>query len=271
MHEKGIESMNPRQIENFVNDHVIEFTQERQNELETFTADSLRCIDDRASEVGNLRDEELAIPGAGLGVLMDVLAGLNIENLSKELSPKEAALIIEELIGPPSFHTDEDHEGESLACAGCGHCAGAMKDPKKYLLSHEAVAFLPSYIRELGSRVEPAVYRGKHEAKAIVIVDSFSHGLPTTDGESRVYVFHRAWHRRILDELATRIANQIIANDESLRSRGESFRRQLNRSLSESFWKAAEERLQATIKHLAPTLPVYVVSHTGERIEISRT
>jgi len=169
-------------------------------------ADFLRCIDDREHRKG----EELpliAIPGGGLGLVIAVFRAIHqLEEKKKRtfslIEPQQIVDRIEHLIGIPHFHSDENHDGDILPCAGCGHCAGAINVND---LSAQSVAFLKdSYIPGLVKRgIRPTVYQGEHAASAVFIIKDFHTGLtPYSKGNGpRAYVLNKEWYKYIVSQM----------------------------------------------------------------------
>lgn len=167
------------------------------------------CVDDRESRTqGELPD--IAIPGAGAGILITLLASL--EKLSSQGTLKyvpDFRLVfsrIEESVGKITYHTDEKNMHDAVSCAGCGHAYGAISNPELYGLSETYATFLKSYINDLRSyQNPPVVYKGGHRASAIIIIADETTGLPATDGVHQVYRYHKTLHEKGLREIADMI------------------------------------------------------------------
>src|SRR5512146_193804 len=85
---------------------------------------SIRCISDRASAAEN-KDHPIAIPGSGLGLVMDVLGAATLlrrGGTHVELGPEEVIGAVQRAISVINFHTDEKSvKNKGLPCGGCGH------------------------------------------------------------------------------------------------------------------------------------------------------
>jgi hypothetical protein len=246
------QTLETKHMQTLTKDEAIKLVQERvlnlpENFIEgPITADMMSCIDDRKTD----NEARIRIPGAGLGVLMDTLgAGLN-------LTPEQVTSAVEKALGGKiSYHTDKAHEGDELKYAGCGHCAGALKDPQKYLLNDESLSYLnTNYLPQLDEKSgTPEVYEGSHNAKGVMVVDGPI--TMTSSSDDMVYVYHPTMHRKAIDQIAKEIAelHELNAND-----------------VAEAIWKSAQERLGHTVHHLADGLPQFKVtkSESGE-IEVT--
>lgn len=222
---------------------------------------SLRCIDDRASNSED-RERDIAIPGAGLGLVMDVLGAFTLlrrKGKRAALSPQEAVIAVERAIGAIPFHTDDHHEGHASLCAGCGHAHGALTDPASYLLTEEdARYFFEFCLSDLKDKLHskglaPVIYRGPHAAKAVMIVEGTDVGLPSVSKSGdAVFVYHKTFHEILL----TLVANQIVS------LLGENPQEVGERELEETIYESARIRLGVTVNKLAAALPKFKVEHT---------
>ncbi|GEM_PF-2266929 len=225
---------------------------------------NLRCVDDRENRTHENGLPDIAIPGAGLGLVMDAFAGLNLLEKEKgvtiHIDAKRIVEVVEGVVGEISFHTDEDNirEDNPLICAGCGHCAGAIKDPEAYLLTDSAIHFLKgSLLPRLTEQGEkPTVYKGAHGAKAFFIIDAEDVGLPAQSGDSQAYVYNRALHEKAIREIGKRLYSGLyverVSEDEFV----------------EIFLRATEKRVGETVFRLARTLPKYRILQGKEGIEV---
>lgn len=219
----------------------------------------LECIDDRrGGEQGEL---VLAIPGAGLGVVMDVLGGVKILNDQTagefKLTPEEAYTSVQNVLGTVSYHTDQANvdNHNPLFCAGCGHCAGALKNPGDYLQTEEAVDFVGNkLLLDLKqSGVLPSVYPGAHDASLVVIVDNLTDGITSKGEETQAYVYNKAWHEKILETISKKLAEgQSVSSDE----------------IFSALREAKDVRLNHTIEHLAKNHPKFVLHEDGDVTEL---
>ena len=220
----------------------------------------LRCIDDRASNSDD-RNRHVAIPGGGLGLVMDAMGGLTLLRRNGRnvlIDNHEIIKAVEKVVGVIFFHTDRKSlENKGLACGGCGHLNGALSNPSAYLITDSDSKFfienvLPYVENKLKEKkVEPTVYEGKHDAGAVFVVDSLDIGLPSVSksGE-RAYIYHRGFHQKMLKKIADEIFTLLSVGS-----------MKINKDEIESFLlKAAADRLSVTIEKLAHNLPKYAVS-----------
>lgn len=175
-----------------------------------------RCIDGREDRQWNAEGKDrlppVAIPGSGVGFVMDVMSGVHL--LEKRtgrragVSPESLARVAESVIGEVSYHTDSHKAGDPLSCAGCGYCALSLATPEEFLLSAEQAAFVQNrFLPELRRRgIEPVLYQGAHEEAAVMVVDGLDIGLPATAEGTHVYVYNRGFH----EELLARAAREIF-------------------------------------------------------------
>lgn len=224
------------------------YTQETQDKLHKLSADSLRCVDDR--DDGSA--ETIAIPGAGLGVLIDIFGGLKL--LEADVDLRRVADVFTDEFGLPSYHTDVAKLGNSLCCAGCGHCSGALASPEQYLLSDEVVTFLNGYLPQLAEQEEPTVYAGGHSAQATIIVTGTDVGLTAGHSGTNVFVYQPDWHQLYLKKAAEALGQEFDL-DAAL--------------LADAFAKAADNNLSVTLEKLAKDLPVYSLCASDDQLLLS--
>jgi hypothetical protein len=212
------------------------------------TADMISCIDDRKTD----GEPKIRIPGAGLGLLMDTL-GAHLE-----ISNEDLATAVEQALGGKlSYHTDKNHEGDPLKCAGCGHCAGALSKPGEYLLTPEAVAFLQKkYLPQLDKKcIAPEVYPGDHGANGVLILKG-----PisiTSEGDELVYVYHPDFHKLAIEQIARKISDMHPDLDADI--------------VAAAIWDSAQERLGHTVHHLAEHLPKFEVTQSEDgKVEVKK-
>ena len=220
----------------------------------------LRCIDDRASNSDD-RERPIAIPGGGLGLVMDALGAFTIlrrKGKHASVEPEEVIAAVERAIGPITFHTDEKSvTNKGLICGGCGHCNGALADPVTYLLSEsDAKYFIERGLSDLKEKLnacgeKPTVYVGAHAAKAVMIVEGEKRGLMSV-GESgeQVYVYHKDFHELLLKSIARQLQPLMVKHSQDVSEK----------ELATALLESARERLSVTMEKLAATLPRFVVS-----------
>lgn len=219
----------------------------------------LRCIDDRSSQTEG-RGHDIAIPGGGLGLVMDALGALTLLKRNGKhvtASPQDVIEVVEYSIGPITFHTDEKSvKNRGVACGGCAHCSIALADPVAYLLSESDAQYFSEHgLLDLKEKLKlrgakPAVYVGAHEAHAVITVCGTEVGLPSVGvtGE-HVYVYHKDFHRLLLTLIAHELAALFGTHSKGISSD------ELEGTLHES----AATRLGVTLKRLAVGLPQFVV------------
>lgn len=223
---------------------------------------SLRCIDDRASG-SEKKARDIAIPGGGLGLVMDALGAFTVlrrKGKHAVLSPQEAVAAVERAIGVVDFHTDDTHgKHHSSLCAGCGHAHGALTDPAMYLLTEgDAKYFFEFCLHDLAGRLRtrglvPVVYRGEHAAKAVMVVEGTDIGLPSIGktGDA-VFVYHKSFHEILLTIVAHEIAPLLSGHTRGI----------TERELEDSMHESARTRLGVTVARLAASLPRFLVTRT---------
>ncbi len=226
----------------------------------------LRCIDDRASDSDDC-DRPIAIPGGGLGLVMDVLGACTLlRRAGKHVSiePKEAIALVERAIGSINFHTDEKSvQNHGVVCGGCGHCNGALVDPVKYLLSEsDARFFMESGLAELkeklkASGIKPTVYTGAHAAAGVMVVMGEDVDLPSVgvSGE-HVYVYHQDLHQMILKLIAHELHRSLAHHSQRLSEQ----------ELETALVQSAQQRLAVTLEKLAKDLPQFLVHRKPELV-----
>lgn len=219
----------------------------------------LRCIDDRSSNSDD-KKRDIALPGGGLGIVMDMLGALTLlrrKGKHVSLNPRDAIDFTEKTIGAITFHTDEKSvKNRGVACGGCGHCNGALVEPVKYLLSEndakyfldEGLAYLKDRLKLRGEK--PTVYIGHHEASAVLIVAHQHLGLSSIgkSGE-RAYIYHKYFHEVLLSLLAHQFASELGGHAQGVG----------DKELEEAFLESARIRLSVTVQKLAADLPTYLV------------
>lgn len=253
-------AFNLEKAKEFVAQNAYKFPEEVIKQFESgefpFT---LECIDDRrGGEQGEL---VLAIPGAGLGVVMDVLGGVKtLEDQTGgefKITPLQVYEAVRNVLGTVSYHTDQANvdNNNPLSCAGCGHCAGALKSPEKYLQTEEAVDFISNKILpELKeSQILPSVYLGEHDASLVVIIDNLIDGIKSKGEGVQAYVYNKAWHEKILEAISKNLTEgSSLSSDE----------------IFTALKEAKDVRLGHTVHHLADDKPKFLVGEDGEVVEL---
>lgn len=247
MHEK-MNSPTLEVMQHFIDGAGQIYSPETQRSLSELKCNTLRCIDDRDSG----SPEVIALPGAGLGVLIDLFGGLKLLGVDVDLQRVTDVFTAE--FGLPSYHTDEHKRDESLCCAGCGHCSGALANPDAYLLNDQAVAFLDRYLPALAEQEDPTVYDGSHSAQATIIVEGTDAGLIANHDGTQVFVYQPDWHQLYLKKAAEAISREFSIDAASF---------------AEKCIEAANNNLQVTVEKLAKDLPVYTMHTSGEQLVLS--
>ncbi len=228
-----------------------------------FTNQTKGCIDDRENDRrGSLPD--IAIPGAGIGLIISSIAALTL--LSERyggggIDLEKFVKSVENVIGTPTYHTDEKHEHDDLSCAGCGHCKGSLDNIDAYLLSEEQASFLKdAYLPSLKARgISPKIYSGEHDTKGVFVIDDMAIGLPATGfGGERAYRYHRAWHEQGLREIAE-ITYPIVNS---------SYPTVPLSVYGDILKEAAEKQLTNTVSRLASDKPKFIVKKDEEGVTI---
>lgn len=248
--EVGSVHKSPEEMIDFLKRSVVVFLPDTIEKLESLDATSLRCVDDR--DDGSA--ERIAVAGAGLGVLIDVFAGLKIAKA--DLEPKNVVETFITEFGLPSYHTDEYKKGESLCCAGCGHCNGVFSEPEKFGISAGTTRyFRDEFLPYLANETRPTVYRGEHKSEATVVVEGLDVGLVASQDGVNVFVYQPDWHAKFLDSAAESFSPETdIPAD----------------TLSEIFRSVATTNLQNTLDKLASDLPTYHLRSDNGEIAISQ-
>ncbi len=170
-----------------------------------------RCIDGRER-----RGHLLAAPGGALGFLFAVAAaaeqwaratGRRVPALADLLGPVEAYFG-----GGLSTHTDDHHADDPLRCAGCGHCAGALKEPERYGIARYAPD-LRDYL--LRATMPSNVLEGPHREGAVFDVPE-AVAMPGSEGDGvDAFILHgRAW-KQTLGDLALPVGMAIDADPQA--------------------------------------------------------
>ncbi len=221
------------------------------------------CVDDRDDRTpkGHPELPGVAIPGASLGLVADVFAGLYLVEREKgimiRIDATKVSEAVEHVVGEINFHTDEfsERSHDPLSCAGCGHCAGGFKNPEKYLLNDSAVHFLKGSLlpRLEADGYRPIAYRGAHNAQAVFIIES-NVGLPRQVGNSQAYVYNHSLHLKALSDITDFLCPFVreVADVSE-------------QELKDAILRAAERRVGLTVETLAKNLPKYrVVKEQGQ-------
>ncbi|MCX6752731.1 MAG: hypothetical protein NTW62_00035 [Candidatus Nomurabacteria bacterium] len=215
--------------------------------------ENIGCIDDRADEIGSI--EKIGIPGAGLGVLFTAFKAISVLEKKHEVqivtNIEKIVSDVENITGK-SFHTDEKNVNEHnpMSCAGCGHCAGILNsenDLDPMFTSFVKNNYLPK-LKEEG--YQPVVYKGEHNANAVIVIDDLKTGIRSKGDDGQVYVYNKAWHMEILKDVAKVLFEdlQILVPNITIE--------EVYKTLEE----VSQEQLGKTVAHLAAGLPQKVIS-----------
>ncbi|HZS42810.1 MAG TPA: hypothetical protein VFA52_01185 [Candidatus Paceibacterota bacterium] len=225
----------------------------------------IHCIDDRHPR--NILG--IPVPGAVLSFNASFIASL--EKIEKEIgqilySSPFTIMAVEEMLGPPSYHSDQSRakNPDNLPCQGCGHAFGAVDRPEEYFLSEDMANILVDYIKSLPEKgVRPLLYEGGHEkARAVFIITNphLSMHHQSSDGSDHAYIYHQYWHMELIDRLARRLS--IVLKN---LSRGKLDEENLAKVTKE----VASKQLDSTVTHLgADRLPRFILGgSTAEDFE----
>lgn len=227
--------------------------------IASLTAENWACVDGRVTKAGRF-----AGPGGALGIMFAVFAGL--EKWKKEHAPaldldlSKISGIVETALAGMTCHTDTHavHDGKTLACAGCGHCKGALENPADYGLA-ESSGYLRRYVEESG--ITPEVLEGEHAEGAVIVIDKLPDelrekvqpiSLPGTGADGRQsFIFHLEDYLKVIEAIAEKAGEAVKEKnpDADLKS------------LATLAREAAEMQTNATLERLAKGLPRFNVSY----------
>lgn len=237
--------------ETFVAENATLLSPEKCEELRNH-ASGWQCVDGR-----NLEGKRFACPGAGLGIHLGVLAGIELyqrDNPGLGIKPEEVAGHLEELFGV-TCHTDEHAAQDACIFAGCGHCNGAIKAPDQYGISPETAKHLEVRAQELANQggLTPDVLKGSHGEQAVFVVEISIEGegilLPGTgkDG-SQAFICHLENFLNTAEDLAIR-ALHLTRNPSEFSEE----------QVASAVREATTKQVTATLEKLAKGLPRYRV------------
>lgn len=202
--------------------------------------ESIGCIDDRDP------NQRVAIPGSSLGFYMAVFGAL--DKLKVNISNKEELSdVIHSVVGG-LIHTDEKNFGDkdNIPVAGCGHCNGILN---RHDVSKSFEDFLKDgYLKKLEAEMgEPLVYKGSHDAKAVFVIDDLKTGLVSNDGVDQVYVYNKAFHQKLLNEVVENVYPLVQKTNPEI----------TKEKFGEVVQMTSGEQLQKTLDHLTSGLPFF--------------
>ncbi len=270
-----------------------------ESEIRNPNAGNIECIDDRARRTPeeqrsgfltlsdkHKRRESIAFPGGALCLCATILSAINSRLISRwrALSSPRAdeALrrfdfdnmmkFFEQQLNGMSCHTDDAHENDPLACAGCGH-AMALLSTKDYGLGEEWTQSMRQYATGLKERVhEPGItiysYAGAHKARAVLrILSDPGNGhllsIPPNDGTDNVFIINEVEDLKILLDLSSAFYTAFQSDFEAL---GVS-RSELIAHTRSMYY--TQVRLSAG--KLAAGLPVFDVEPTNGKITVKQS
>lgn len=223
---------------------------------------NVECIDDRKGRTMH----KIAIGGGSLGMMLDlfsVVPVLEQKHGTKIMIAHDKVVDAVDVVAGISFHSDTKNLEHPLACKGCGYCdsrlEGLHEDVVRYIAEH----YLP---KAMEGGVFPSIYSGSHNAHAVIILDDVRYGLPASDRNYQVYTYHRAWHDKLIEDIAERIYPDILPYVEGL----------TKQILRETLKEVSDEHLAKVVAHLAAGLPVYEfgkrsnleISESGSEAEV---
>lgn len=214
-----------------------------ENQFGITDADGWRCVDGRVTGP-NYR---YAAPGGTLGFLFAVLAGVEAWALETKRPLPDFDLVqkvVSTVFPAMTYHTDS-HAHDSLPCAGCGHCAGALAEPGQYGIDKYA-SQLRLKMDNFGLKTETLA--GVHSESAVFIVPT-GVALPGTGSSGvQAFIFHKAAWTDVLTILSRVLAAELSVDFDEL---------------YEHIQKSAQKQLDITLDRLAKGFPVYVVKDDG--------
>lgn len=209
-----------------------------------------RCVDSRYEKKDGM--QECSLPGADAGKILVAFATLN--EMGIEIDSKLAQKVIDSLITTTGgisnfyFHTDDHNTGE--VALGCGHIKYARQNPGEYGITEEIADLLKQSLerlKEQGANEEVLV--GKHEEKAILVVEGENGVAPKDKDGNQVFVYQKTMTEKAIADFAN-----ALAQLDELKGRGINVQ-----ELTLKMQAMLEKQLDATINHIAKGLPIYSV------------
>jgi hypothetical protein len=223
------------------------------------------CVDGRYCR-GDAEAAPLARPGGDAGDILIALAALrqiqgnNSQEDNADLLRSIAIRAAVAAAGGPEkfcFHTD-DHAGAGVA-RGCGHLKEAEKNPQAYGLAPEDMPAIFEALAELkNAGSAEVVLAGPHLEEAVLVVEDANLGLRRAVDGRQSFVFHKALHRRRLEELARKIFT-------ALPNLGVS-----QEKLIGILEAVSESQTRETLQRLARGLPVYAVRREDGTLKVEK-
>jgi len=258
----------------------------------------IQCIDGRSrrslDELGEQHREgytgaAVAYPAGAIGLPLTVLAAIN----SRLLSPWEGTALYKQALkllslqkimefteghyGGMSYHTDEHNKHDPIACAGCGHAMGFIRDEtdEGYGLGKAYRSAFVVYAKKLKARskkgesgVVPFTYTGKHTERAVIRLrsnfetDRFI-SLTPNDGKTSVFIFNDMMGVKLLNEYTDSLYEEFRIEFQKL---GVSHDELMDHARS-----MYRFHLRSSASKLAGGFPVYDVSHDGDEFQVTRS
>ncbi len=260
---EGDEMFNPSE---YIKNNSYQISNSQQNNFV-----SMRCIDDREHRQPKDSQNPLpnyGIPGAGLGVFLDILAATQYarhhQSVFVMFSPQVGYDATVKTLGHISAHTDEKNADipDSPDCAGCGYCMSSINNPHNNFLTQREIHFLkreilPTLKERCNEFGQPIVaYNGSHRAKAVMIIEGEKIGLSSTGQTGHnVYVYHSSVHQKLLATVAERVFPHLEKPN--------------NYTLTEwqdAVLESSKIRVNNIVETLAKELPKYRVFSDGSKI-----
>lgn len=210
-----------------------------------------RCIDGRYE--GTV--PPLATPGADAGLFMNAFGMCREMEMNPISFGEQIARAVLATVGGIEqfhFHTDEHATKEQKRNGmGCGHLKQSLEHSDRYSLQREDVLYIFSMLKDWTEQgAHEQVLSGNHGEKAVVIVESPSHSVLPRNGNQQVFVFHKTLHHHRLDAFAEHLFETMNMIDIDISVQ----------DVKERLSKVSLSQLQATVRELAPNLPVYNVT-----------
>ncbi len=235
---------------------------------------NIGCVDGRAKR-GPGTEEQIALPGSGLGVYLAAFATLDViqmrENFpSADEIKRHVAEEINKEIGV-SLHTDQHNEAghNPLACGGCGHCAGILNSPN--LVTDSFLDFIKrEYLRQIKEEgVKPVVYEGEHMESAVLISNDPEIGIVSQTPQSQAFVYNLTWHMQILDKVAGILFDCLNTTlIDPLKDHSEEVQRVKNQ-IHHDIMLVAQKQLDDTLGRLAFGKPVFMVEKSENGFKVT--